>query len=76
MFNRLENIPLTSEHYNHELFIIRKISDNNNYPRHMIDNIQKRLIYKKTAPLLYSIILTQEKNYKNNVISTPHLATL
>ena len=71
MFNRLENIPLTSEHYNHELSIIRKISDNNNYPRHMIDNIQKRIIYKKTAPLLYSIIPTQEKNYKNFYFHSP-----
>ena len=50
MFNRLENIPFTSEHYDHELSIIRKISDNNNYPRHMIDNIQKRIIYKKNSP--------------------------
>ena len=75
MLNRLENIPLTSEHYSQELSIIRKISENNNYPRHMTDNIQKKIIYKKTAPLLYSIISTQEKTIKN-FISTPHSATL
>ena len=71
MFNRLENIPLTSEHYNHELAIIHKISDNNNYPRHLIDNIQKKVIYKITAPLLYSIIPTKEKNFKKLYFHSP-----
>ena len=55
--------------------IIRKISDNNNYPRHMIDNIQKRIIYKKTAPLYIPSSQHKKKNIKN-FISTPHLATL
>ena len=41
----------------------------------MIDNIQKRIIYKKTASLLYSIIPDKKKTTKN-FISTPHSAAI